>query len=156
MSDKKSKTMSKLQESRLKTMKQKEETITGLLTTTKNNPNFVKLLVFTLNTLENFVSPPNREIRVNGSVIIRLEGVGILHTIIIKNINKDEIVTKAGEIVWKLISVYNNLDPELAKLFAEKNGHKAIIEILVKRQKGPFEVISSYIKVLNGLAQIPH
>ena len=155
MSDKKSKTMSKLQESRLKTMKQKEETITGLLTTTKNNPNFVKLLVFTLNTLENFVSPPNREIRVNGSVIIRLEGVGILHTIIIKNINKDEIVTKAGEIIWKLISVYNNLDPELAKLFAEKNGHKLIIEILVKRQKGPFEVISSYIKVLNGLAQIP-
>ena len=155
MSDKKSKTISKMQESRLKTMKQKEETIGGLLTTTKNNPNFAKLLIFTMNTLENFVSPPNREIRVNASVIIRLEGVGILHTITIKNISKDEIVTKAGDIIWKLISVYNNLDSELAKLFAEKNGHKAIIEILVQRQKGPFEVTAPYVRVLNGLVQIP-
>ena len=136
-------------------MKQKEETIGGLLTTTKNNPNFAKLLIFTMNTLENFVSPPNREIRVNASVIIRLEGVGILHTITIKNISKDEIVTKAGDIIWKLISVYNNLDSELAKLFAEKNGHKAIIEILVQRQKGPFEVTAPYVRVLNGLVQIP-
>ena len=90
-----------------------------------------------MNTLENFVSPPKREIRVNASVIIHLEGVGILHTIIINNITKDEIVTKAGDIIWKLVSVYNNLDTELTKLFAEKNRHKAIIEILVKRQKGP-------------------
>ena len=155
MSEKKSKTISKLQEARMKVMKQKEETIGGLLTTTKNNPNFVKLLIFTLNTLENFVSPPNREIRVNASVIIRLEGVGILHTIVIKNITKDEIVTKAGDIIWKLVSIYNNLDSELAKLFAEKNGHKAIIEILVQRQKGPHEVTAPYVKVLNGLVQIP-
>ena len=155
MSDKKSKSISKMQEARLKAMKQREETIGGLLTTTKNNPNFAKLLIFTMNTLENFVSPPNREIRVNASVIIRLEGVGILHTIIIKNITKDEIVTKAGDIIWKLVSVYNNLDAELAKLFAEKNGHKAIIEILVQRQKGPHEVIAPYVRVLNGLVQIP-
>ena len=155
MSDKKSKTISKMQESRLKILKQKEETIGTLLTTTKNNPNFVKLLIFTLNQLENFISPPNREIRVNASIIIRLEGVGILHTIIIKNISKDEIVTKAGDIIWKLVSVYNNLDSELAKLFAEKNGHKAIIEILVQRQKGPHEVTAPYVRVLNGLVQIP-
>ena len=108
-----------------------------------------------MNTLENFVSPPKREIRVNASVIIHLEGVGILHTIIINNITKDEIVTKAGDIIWKLVSVYNNLDTELAKLFAEKNRHKAIIEILVKRQKVPHEVIAPYIRVLNGLVQIP-
>ena len=155
MADSKPKTISKLQEARLKTMKQKEETIGTLLTTTKKNPNFIKLLIFTLNSLENYVSPPNREIRVNASVIIRLEGVGILHTIIIKNITKDEIVTKAGDIIWKLISVYNNLDSELAKLFAEKNGHKAIIEILVQRQKGPHEVTAPYVRVLNGLVQIP-
>ena len=155
MSDKKSKTISKMQESRLKILKQKEETIGTLLTTTKNNPNFVKLLIFTLNQLENFISPPNREIRVNASIIIRLEGVGILHTIIIKNISKDEIVTKAGDIIWKLVSVYNNLDSELAKLFAEKNGHKAIIEILVQRKKGPHEVTAPYVRVLNGLVQIP-
>ena len=155
MTDKaKPKTLSKLQEARLKIMKQKEETIGTMLTTTKNNPNFFKLLIFTLNSLENFVSPPNREIRVNASVMIRLEGVGILHTIIIKNITKDEIVTKAGDILWKLISVYDNLDAELAKLFTEKNGHKAVIEILIQRQKGPGEVTAPYVRVLNGLVQI--
>ena len=156
MTDKaKPKTLSSFQEAKLKIMKQKEETIGTMLTTTKNNPNFFKLLIFTLNSLENFVSPPNREIRVNASVMIRLEGVGILHTIIIKNITKDEIVTKAGDIIWKLISVYNNLDAELAKLFTEKNGHKAVIEILIQRQKGPGEVTAPYVRVLNGLVQIP-
>ena len=155
MTDKEKPKLSKLQEARLKVMKQKEETIGTMLTTTKNNPNFFKLLIFTLNSLENFVSPPNREIRVNAGVMIRLEGVGILHTIIIKNISKDEIVTKAGDIIWKLISVYGNLDSELAKLFTEKNGHKAVIEILIQRQKAPGEVIAPYIRVLNGLVQIP-
>ena len=155
MTDKAKPKLTKLQEARLKVMKQKEETIGTMLTTTKNNPNFFKLLIFTMNSLENFVSPPNREIRVNASVMIRLEGVGILHTIIIKNITKDEIVTKAGDIIWKLISVYDNLDAELAKLFTEKNGHKAVIEILIQRQKGPGEVTAPYVRVLNGLVQIP-
>ena len=156
MTDKdKPKTLSKFREARLRMMKQKEETIGTMLTTTKNNPNFFKLLIFTLNSLENFVSPPNREIRVNATVMIRLEGVGILHTIIIKNITKDEIVTKAGDIIWKLISVYDNIDAELAKLFTEKNGHKAVIEILIQRQAGPGEVVAPYVRVLNGLVQIP-
>ena len=156
MTDKaKPKTLSKLQEARLKVIKQKEEAIGTMLTTTKNNPNFFKLLIFTLNSLENFVSPPNREIRLNASVMIRLDGVGILHTIILKNVTKDEIVTKAGDIIWKLISIYDNLDPELAKLFCEKDGHKAVIEILLKRPNGPAEVITPYVKVLNGLVQIP-
>ena len=156
MTDKaKPKTLSKLQEARLKVIKQKEEAIGTMLTTTKNNPNFFKLLIFTLNSLENFVSPPNREIRLNASVMIRLDGVGILHTIILKNVTKDEIVTKAGDIIWKLISIYDNLDPELAKLFCEKDGHKAVIEVLLKRPNGPPEVITPYVKVLNGLVQIP-
>ena len=156
MTDKaKPRTLNKLQEQRLKVIKQKEEAIGTMLTTTKNNPNFFKLLIFTLNSLESFVSTPNREIRVNAGVMIRLEGVGILHTIIIKNITKDEIVTKAGDIIWKLISVYDNLDAELAKLFTEKNGHKAVIEILIQRQKGPNEVTTPYVRVLNGLVQIP-
>jgi len=156
MTDKeKPKTFSKLQEEKLKIMKQKEETIRTMLNTTKKNPNFVKLLIFTLNNLENYVSPPNREIRINANIIIRLEGVGILHTIITKNIKKDEIVVKGGEIIWKFISVNNNLDSELAKLFTEKNGHKLVIEILIKRQKGPGNVIAPYVRILNGLVQIP-
>ena len=87
--------------------------------------------------------------------MIRLEGVGILHTIITKNIKKDEIVVKGGEIIWKFISVNNNLDSELAKLFTEKKGHKLVIEILIKRQKGPGNVIAPYVRILNGLVQIP-
>ena len=154
MSDKTTdKPLSKIQEMRRKVMKQKEDTINTVLTTAKNNPSFIKLLMFTLNSLENFVSPPNREIRVNASVIIRLEGVGILHKITIKNIKNDEIVSKAGDIIWKLIGVYNIIDRELAKLFAEKNGHKAVIEILLERKTG--DVTVPYVRVLNGLVQIP-
>ena len=108
-----------------------------------------------MNSLENFISPPNKEIRINANIIIRLEGVGILHKTIIKNINKDEIVTKAGDIIWKLISVYNNLDTDLAKLFTEKNGHKTMIEILIQKQKSQGEVTTPYVRVLNGLVQIP-
>ena len=147
------KPLSKIQEMRRKVMKQKEDTINTVLTTAKNNPTFIKLLMFTLNSLENFVSPPNREIRINASVIIRLEGVGILHKITIKNIKNDEIVSKAGDIIWKLIGVYNIIDHELAKLFAEKNGHKAVIEILLERKTG--DVTVPYVRVLNGLVQIP-
>ena len=155
MSSKKSnaKPLSSIKEQRLKAMRQKEETISTVLTTAKDNPKFVKLLIYTLNSLEGFVSPPNREIRINASIIIRLEGVGILHTISLKNINNDEIVLKAGDIIWKLISIYDTIDQELAKLFADKDGHKAVIEILVAKKEG--ESTIPYIRILNGLVQIP-
>ena len=154
MSTKKNtKPLSSIKEQRLKAMRQKEETINTVLTTAKDNPKFVKLLIYTLNSLEGFVSPPNREIRINASIIIRLEGVGILHTISLKNISNDEIVLKAGDIIWKLISIYDTVDQELAKLFADKDGHKAVIEILVAKKEGESTV--PYIRILNGLVQIP-
>jgi len=52
-------------------MQQKEETLQNVLNTIKSNPKFIKLLTYSLNSLEGFVSPPNREIRVNAKIIIR-------------------------------------------------------------------------------------
>jgi hypothetical protein len=41
----------------------------------------------------------------------------------------------------------------LAKLFADTHGHEAVIEILLCKQKG--EGAKPYIKILNGLVQVP-
>lgn len=54
-----------------KEMKQKIDTISNVLKSIKQNPKFIKLLIYSMNSLENFVSPPNREIRVNARVIIK-------------------------------------------------------------------------------------
>ena len=146
--------LTKLQEMNLHSLKLKEESISTILTTIKNNQTFAKLLIFTLNSLETFVSPPNREIRINSNIIIRLEGVELLHIISVKNIKNDEIVSLAGDIIYKLISVYDIIDKELTKLFAEKNGHKAVIDIVLKKNKEDKSILP-YIKIINGLAQIP-
>ena len=148
------KPLTKLQEMNLRAMKLKEESISTILTTIKNNQSFAKLLIFTLNSLETFVSPPNREIKINSNIIIRLEGVELLHIISVKNIKNDEIVELAGDIIYKLISVYDIIDKELTKLFAEKNGHKAVIDIVLKKNKDDKSILP-YIKIINGLVQIP-
>ena len=148
------KPLTKLQEMNLRALRLKEESITTILTTIKNNQTFAKLLIFTLNSLETFVSPPNREISVNSGIIIRLDGVELLHLISLKNIKSDEIVELAGDIIYKLISVHDIIDKDLAKLFTEKNGHKAVIEIILKKQKGD-KCLLPYIKIINGLVQIP-
>jgi hypothetical protein len=54
-----------------KEMKQKIETISSVINSIKNNPKFIKLLIYSMNSLENFVSPPNSEIRLNARVIIK-------------------------------------------------------------------------------------
>lgn len=82
-----------IHEQRKKALKQKEDTLQTVLTTAKTNPKFIKLLIYSLNSLEGFVSPPNREIRVNANIIIRLEGVEILRMITIANVKNDQIVT---------------------------------------------------------------
>ena len=142
-----------IHEQRLKMTRQKEETLRTVLTSAKDNPKFIKLLIYSLNSLENFITPPNREIRINASIIIRLEGVGILQTITLKNITNEEIVFQAGNILWKLISLYGKVDHELAKLFADNNGQEAVITILLKKQTANSS--EPYIKILNGLVQIP-
>ncbi len=97
------KPLSKMQEMNLRSLKLKEESISTLLTTIKSNQKFAKLLIFTLNSLQGFVSPPNREIRINSSIIIKLNGLDVLHLISVMNITKDEIIALAGDIFYKLI-----------------------------------------------------
>ena len=99
MTSKLKKPLTKLQEMNLHALKLKEESIGAILTTIKNNQTFAKLLIFTLNSLESFVSPPNREIRTNSNIIIKLEGVELLHIISVKNLNNDDIVELAGDII---------------------------------------------------------
>ena len=151
----------RLQQERAAALKKKEDTLKTVLESAKKNPKFIKLLIYSLNSLENFVSPPNREIPINAKIIIRLEGIGILRALALINITNDEVVLKTGDIIWKLISVYDILDYELAKYFAEKNGHQAAIEILISKNKNSTDNESTakcsipFIKVLNGLSQIP-
>jgi len=52
-------------------MKKKEDQILNAVTTLKNNPKFIKLLVYGLNSLDSYLTPPNREIRLNAKIIIR-------------------------------------------------------------------------------------
>jgi hypothetical protein len=52
-------------------MKQKEDTLQNVLKSIQQNPKFFKLLVYSMNSLESFISPPNREIKVNAKIIIK-------------------------------------------------------------------------------------
>ena len=52
-------------------MQQKEDTLLNVLKSIKQNPKFFKLLVYSMNSLEGFVTFPNREIRVNAKIIIK-------------------------------------------------------------------------------------
>ena len=150
------KPLSKMQEMNLRSLKLKEESISTLLTTIKSNQKFAKLLIFTLNSLQGFVSPPNREIRINSSIIIKLNGLDVLHLISVINITKDEIIALAGDIFYKLIYINDIFDKELTKLFAEKNGHKLIIDIVLKRKNEKNnDILLPYIKIINGLTHIP-
>jgi hypothetical protein len=51
------------------------------------------------------------------------------------------------------MSINDFIDQELAKLFADALGHEAVIEILMCKQKGYGS--KPYIKILNGLVQVP-
>lgn len=41
-----------------------------------------------------------------------------------------------AEIIWKLIQIREMFDYEIIRLFIEKNGHEAVIELLLSKQKG--------------------
>lgn len=71
ISNNKMKPNTRIAEQRAKMMKKKEDTIQTVLDSARNNPKFIKLLVYSLNSLENFITPPNREIRVNAKIIIK-------------------------------------------------------------------------------------
>lgn len=61
----------KLKEQKALALKKKEANIKSIITTVEANPKFIKLLTFSLNSMEALVSPPNYDIRINAKIIIR-------------------------------------------------------------------------------------
>ena len=143
----------RLKAERARQMAEKEKTIQTVLDSAKGKLKFIHLIIYCLNSIEKFISPPNREIRVNAKIIIRLEGVSTLRAIALVNCNNDPIVIQTGEIIWKLISVYDIVDRELALMFTDKGGHQAVIDILAQKDGGPSA--APYLKIINGLCGIP-
>jgi hypothetical protein len=92
MISEKTKESTKLAQTKVNMMKQKEDQISNVIVTLKTNPRFIKLLTFSLNSLDSFVSPPNRDIRINAKIIIRFDGVLVLKTTTTININNEDIV----------------------------------------------------------------
>lgn len=92
MISEKTKESTKLAQTKNNMMKQKEDQINNVIVTLKTNPRFIKLLTFSLNSLDSFVSPPNSDIRINAKIIIRFDGVLVLKSTTTININNEEIV----------------------------------------------------------------
>ena len=90
---------------RNRAMKQKYDTLKTVIDTIEKNQKFKKLLLYFLNSLEVFLSPPNREIKQNAKVILDLDGIKQLKTVSMQNIHVEEIVNEVADIIWKLISV---------------------------------------------------
>ena len=136
-----------------KSLKNKEDTIIDILNSSKKNPKFIRLLVYSLNSLESMITPPNKEIRENSKIIIKQDGISIIHKIAMLNISNEEIIEQIGKILYKLISNNDIIDQEISQIFAEKNGHEAIIEILLTKNQTNSSI--HYIKILNILCSIP-
>ncbi|MCQ2815881.1 MAG: hypothetical protein MJ252_01320 [archaeon] len=134
-------------------LEKKKETLKTVVDTIEKNQKFKKLLLYFLNSLEVFISPPNREIKQNAKIILDLNGVKVLKTISMANIHNEDIIQTAADIIWKLISVWNVVDAELAKAFVDAGGHEAVIEILLQKDEGPGSL--PLIETLNGIVQIP-
>lgn len=70
----------------------KEEQINNVLTTIQTNPKFIKLLFYSLNSLEGFISLPNKEIKPNSRIIILLEGLDKLKQVGIMNTENEDVL----------------------------------------------------------------
>ena len=147
------KTFEQRKREKLAELKKKEDNIQNVLDSAKNNPKFVRLLNYSLNSIDNLITPPNHDIRLNSKIIIEKGGIDILRPIAMQNLDNEEIVQHIAEIIWKLISVYDNVDQELAQLLVQFKGHEAIIELLLSKNKGPGSL--ALIRCLNGLTQVP-
>lgn len=141
----------KLKADQERALKQKEDAVKGVLDTVRNKPKFIKLLEYALNSLENYVTPPNRDIKLNSRVIIRENGVDSLKVVASNNMNNDMIITKVGNILSRLIG--EPVDKELAQEFMDKAGQDLVIEIVLS--KPPSEGSMFYVKLINSLVQVP-
>jgi len=134
-------------------LQKKEEQIKSILSTAKNNPQFTKLINYSITSLEKLISPDNSDKHINIYSIIKLDGIKILSNIASVNVQKDEIIDKTTDIMKTFLSYDNPKNHELSKFFVEKSGHMDIFQLLIsiKNEKG----IISLLEIINKLAQVP-
>ena len=56
-------------------LQKKEEQIKSILSTAKNNPQFTKLINYSITSLEKLISPDNSDKHINIYSIIKLDGI---------------------------------------------------------------------------------
>ena len=127
----------------------KRKAINEALTSAKNNPKFAKLLSYSFSSIDKMISPPQSDARLNAKLIIEQGGLDVLRTIAQKNIHKEDICKQIADIILKLTCLSEGVDQELCQDFVEANGHEAVIELLLSKDKGPGSV--PLIKCLNNL-----
>ena len=141
----------RLKQEKERMLNQKHENVKGLIDTIKNKPKFIKLLEYSLNSIDLMITPPNRDLRINSKVIIEEEGVEGLKLVALQNLENDEILTKICIILTKLLG--EPVDKELAKDFIEKAGHELIFEMVLSKQPSLNSI--HLIKIMNSLVSIP-
>ena len=134
-------------------LQKKEESIKTTLDTAKNNPQFIKLINYTLTTLENLIASDNSEKYINIYSIIKLNGIKILCNVASVNVKNDELINQTTDIMKRFLNYDNPKNNELSKFFVEKSGHMDIFQLLIsiKSDKG----IKSLLETLNKIAQVP-
>ena len=131
----------------------KKRAINDILTSATNNPKFAKLLTYSFNSLDKMITPPGSDVRLNAQLIIECGGIEVLRSLALKNSHNEEICRQIAEIIYKLTSIYELVDQELAQKFVAAKGHEAVIEILLGKNKGPGSI--PLIKCIHNLCQVP-
>ena len=131
----------------------KKKAINDILTSATNNPKFAKLLMYSFNSLDKMITPPGSDVRLNAQLIIECGGIEVLRSLALKNSHNEEICRQIAEIIYKLTSIYEMVDQELAQKFVAAKGHEAVIEILLGKNKGPGSI--PLIKCIHNLCQVP-
>ena len=134
-------------------LQKKEEIIKNNLITAKSNPQFTKLVNYSLSSLEKLISPDNSEKYINIYSIMKLNGIKILSNVASVNVKNDELINKTTDIMKTFLAYDNPKNHELSKFFVEQSGHMDIFQLLIsiKSEKG----IISLLEIINKLVQVP-
>ena len=123
------------------------------MNTAKSNPQFTKLINYSLTSLEKLISPDNSDKYSNIHSIIKLDGIKTLSNVASVNVKNDELINKTTGIMKKFLFYDNPKNHELSKFFVEKNGHMDIFQLLIsiKSTLG----INSLLEIIDKLVQVP-
>ena len=134
-------------------LQKREEEIQNTLNTAKSNPQFTKLINYSLTSLEKLISPDNSDKYSNIHSIIKLDGIKTLSNVASVNVKNDELINKTTGIMKKFLFYDNPKNHELSKFFVEKNGHMDIFQLLIsiKSTLG----INSLLEIIDKLVQVP-